>query len=310
MMIQSKYKSSILLAQMTLYLVGALFLFSMLLTSSKPTLMVKLVVLGIVELIALCIWAFRMKAITVMDQGVEVKQTCLPFLKRYYRLAEFDSYIKERKGNIEIFHLMYQRQRVISIPSNLYDNYYELTQALSVIGLKEWGWGVDESRAVESQFKKSGIAGVFIIFLLILLGFACPIAEHFGDGQITHKSWLVLCLFEILFIPFYLYLIHCYKRLTIWRGQLQVRNLLWPWKVEYYALKEFDSALEVITKNQQGEDYKSLWLIREGKLVESIYLSLYVNPDEVEHAIGIVPKQANLSPIKKLKYHLGKPIDI
>ena len=291
-----------------MFLLGPVAMFTPIITANF-TILTKIVVFGIVGLIALCIWAFCLKVITVTDQGVEVKRLCLPFLKRFYRMAEFDSYVIEPHGNVETFHLISQGRRIISIRSNLYDNYIEVAQALSVVGQKEWG--ADASRAVYSKFTKGTIAAPFVAFLFVLIYPAIPVCEYFEHGQITHKSWLILSIGAIVFTPVLMYALHCCKRLTIWHDHLEVRSMLCPWKVGYYALNEFDMALKVITNNGQGmEDTKSLWLIREGKLAISISQSSYVNYDDLEHAIGIEPYQVRMSWFKKIRYYLGKTIDI
>ena len=86
--------------------------------------------------------------------------------------------------------------------------------------------------------------------------------------------------------------------------------MLCPWKTNYYALCDFDYALEVITPSQ-FENEKSLWLIRDNKLTISIPKSIYANYNLLEHAIGIVPSNSvKMTYLQKLKYHLGKTIDI
>lgn len=292
---------------MVLFLVATLSLMTVSI-SSKRGIFVTIVMAGIILLIALFIWAFRLKTITVTDQELEVKHTCLPFLKRYFRLAEFDSYIIEEEENGESLYLLYQGKRAVKLSSKIYENYAELKEALSSIEVKEWG--ADTNRAVDSEFAKSHIFGIVLWFLLSLLVVATPVAEYIVDGQVTMKSYFISLMCGLLFLPVLFYLLFSSKRITIWRGHLEARSLLCPWKVGYYALDDFDYALDVITPTQ-FQDEKSLWLIRDNKLTISIPKSIYANYDVLEHAIGIVPSNSvKMTYLQKLKYHLGKTIDI
>ena len=307
MYITSKFNPKGLWLQLVLFLLASLSLMTFSI-GSKWAIFVTIVVAGIILLIALFIWAFRLKTITVTDHELEVKHTCFPFLKRFYRLAEFDSYIIEEEENGESLYLLYQGKRAVKLSSKIYENYAELKEALSSIEPKEWG--VDTNRAVDSELAKSLIFGIVIWFLLSLLVVALPVAEYIEDGQVTKKSYLISLMCGLLFFPILFYLLSSSKRLTIWRGHLEVRSLLCPWKTDDYTLDDFDYALEVITPSQ-FENEKSLWLIRDNKLAISIPKSVYANYDVLEHAIGIVPSNTiHLSYFKKLRYHLGKTIVI
>jgi hypothetical protein len=307
MFLTSKFNPKGLWLQLVLFLLASLSLMTFSI-GSKWAIFVTIVVAGVLLLIALLIWTFRLKTITVTDHELEVKHTCFPFLKRFYRLAEFDSYIIEEEENGESLYLLYQGKRAVKLSSKIYENYAELKEALSSIEHKEWG--VDTNRAVDSELAKSLIFGIVIWFLLSLLVVALPVAEYIEDGQVTMKSYLISLMCGLLFFPILFYLLSSSKRLTIWRGHLEVRSMLCPWKTNYYALCDFDYALEVITPSQ-FENEKSLWLIHDNKLTISIPKSIYANYDVLEHAIGIVPSNSvKMTYLQKLKYHLGKTIDI
>jgi len=307
MFLTSQFNSKGLWLELVLFLVASLSLMTVSI-SSKRSIFVTIVMAGIILLIALFIWAFRLKTITVTDQELEVKHSCLPFWKRYFRLAEFDSYIIEEEENGESLYLLHQGKRAVKLSSKIYENYAELKEALSSIEVKEWG--ADTNRAVDSEFAKSHIFGIVLWFLLSLLVVATPVAEYIVDGQVTMKSYFISLMCGLLFLPILFYLLFSSKRITIWRGHLEARSLLCPWKVGYYALDDFDYALEVITPTQ-FQDEKSLWLFRDKKLVLSIPQSIYANYDVLEHAIGIVPSNSvKMTYLQKLKYHLGKTIDI
>lgn len=307
MFLASRFNPRGLWLELAIYLLAPLTLVTFSL-GSKWEVFVTLVGAGILLAIAACVWAFQLKTITVMDQELEVKHTCLPFLKRYYRLAEFDSYIIEEKGTDESLCLLHQGKRAVKLSSNIYKNYAELKEVLSVIGHKEWG--TDANRAVDSVFAKSHLFGLSLWFLLSLLIIAIPLTEYIEEGEVTMKSYLLSSLCALVFLPILLYILHTTKRLTIWREHLEAKSLLCPWKVGYYALDDFDFALEVITPTQ-FQDEKSLWLIQDRKLVISINKSYYANFDLLEHAIGIEPYDiVNMNYLQKLRYHLGKTIDI
>lgn len=305
MFITSRFNPKGLRLQLVLFLLAPLTMMTFSLGSTREV-FISLVVAGVLLAIALCVWAFLLKTITVMDQELEVKHTCLPFLKRYYRLAEFDSFIIEEEGIYETFCLLIQGKRAVKLSSKIYENYEELKEALSVVGLKEWG--TDVNRAVDSVFAKSHLAATFFMFLSVMLFVAIPIIEYIEDGQVTIKSYFLLLIGGLMFVPLFLYALSCCKRLTVWRGHLEVRSLLTPWKTDYYSLDDFDFALEVITPSQ-FEKEKSLWLVRDNKLALSIPKNVYANYDVLEHAIGIEPSASiEMNIFKKLTCLLGKNI--
>lgn len=119
----SKFNRKHLRLELILFLLFALSFVSMYVTHSKPSLVAKLVLAGIAFLVALCIWAFCLKKITLVGNELEVKRVCLPFLKRFYRLAEFDSYVVEEQNVDETLHLLSQGRRLVSLSSKTYENY-------------------------------------------------------------------------------------------------------------------------------------------------------------------------------------------
>ena len=306
MFITSHFNPKGLRLQLVLFLTTALALCTPAFGGKKDVI-ITIAVAGVLLAIAACIWAFLLKTITVMDQELEVKHTCLPFLKRYYRLAEFDSFIIEEDGIYETFCLLIQGKRAVKLSSKIYENYEELKEALSVVGLKEWG--TDTNRAVDSVFAKSHLAATFFMFLSVMLFVAIPIIEYIEDGQVTIKSYFLLLIGGLMFVPLFLYALSSSKRLTIWRRHLEVKSLLTPWKTDDYPLDDFDYALEVVTPSQ-FQDEKSLWLVRDNRLALSIPQNVYANYDVLEHAIGIEPSASiRMSYFKKLKYHLGTTIE-
>ena len=305
MLITSRFNPKGLRLQLAIYLTAAFALFAPAFGNRKD-IIITIAVVGVMIAIAACIWAFQLKTITVAGEELEVKHTCFPFLKRYYRLAEFDSYIIEEEGIHETLCLLIQGKRAVKLSSKIYKNYAELKEALSVVGLKEWG--TDANRAVDSVFAKSHLAATVVLFLLVLLFAAIPIIEYFEDGQVTRKSYIPSLIGGLMFVSFFLYALSSSKRLAIWRGHLEARSMLTPWKTDYFALDDFDYALEVITPSHFVEE-KSLWLVRNSRLALNIPQDVYANFDALVHAIGIEPCDTiQMSYFKKLRHHLGKSI--
>lgn len=306
MLITSNFNPKGLRLQLALYMLAPLMLMTFSL-GSRWEVLVSVVGAGVLTAAGLCVWAFRLKTITVAGDELEVKHTCLPFLKRYHRLAEFDAYIIEEEGVNETLCLLIQGKPAVKLSSKIYGNYAELKEVLSVVGQKEWG--TDSSRAVDSKFSWSHIAAVFILFLFVLTAVAIPVAEYFEEGEVTWKSGIPSLASGLVFVPLFLYALSCSKRLTVWRGHLEVRSLLCPWRTDRFALDDFDFSLEVVTPSHFEED-KSLWLVCDNKLAVSIQKNIYANYFELEHALGIEPRDTiQMSYFKKLRYHLGEVIN-
>lgn len=310
MIVTSKFNSRGIKVELMLFLVAA---FAMvggpMMRAHNLGLVTKLIVVSIAEVVALLIWAIRLRVITVVDQGFEVRRVCFPFLKRFYRFAEFDFYVVEQKGEIEHFHLLRQGERTVSFSTRDYENYEDLKSLLSVVGTKEWS--VDYNRAVDSVFKKIPLVMIFFFLILTLFMASFPFIECFFNGHVIVRSHLFPSVIGLLFFSLPLYGLYTSRLITIWRGNIEVRSLLCPWKVRCYSLKDFDYALEVLTPGQYGSDNVSLWLIRDDKLVLNISQDLYANYDVLSHAIGIMPSQTvTFKWLQVLKYGFGKRIQI
>ncbi len=310
MIVTSKFNSRGIKVELMLFLVAA---FAMvggpMMRAHNLGLVTKLIVVSIAEVVALLIWAIRLRVITVVDQGFEVRRVCFPFLKRFYRFAEFDFYVVEQKGEIEHFHLLRQGERTVSFSTRDYENYEDLKSLLSVVGTKEWS--VDYNRAVDSVFKKIPLVMIFFFLILTLFMASFPFIEYFFNGHVIVRSHLFPSVIGLLFFSLPLYGLYTSRLITIWRGNIEVRSLLCPWKVRCYSLKDFDYALEVLTPGQYGSGNVSLWLIRDDKLVLNISQDLYANYDVLSHAIGIMPSQTvTFKWLQVLKYGFGKRIQI
>jgi len=275
---------------------------------SRRGLIITMVIVGIVLAIAAAIWFFQLKVIVVSEQEIEVRRAILPSSKQYYRFAEFDSFLLYQSGKTEYLYLLRQGQRILKLSSDIYENYEELKNALSVIGAETWG--VDSARAVDSVFSKKHLLAVLFLFLFVLVGLAVPVSDYFEIGYVRESSLGIGLVVALFFLVLVMVALYPFKHLTIWRGNLEVKHLLWPFKVKYYSLEDFDFSLEIITKHQHGQD-ESLWLIRNGKLVVDIPQSVYANYDALEHAIGIVPSDTiEMGMIQALPYYFGKTFRI
>ena len=159
---------------------------------------------------------------------------------------------------------------------------------------------------VTSKFDSKGIKYELMLFLV-----SAPIFEYIFDGQVTLRTCCFAYVPGLFFLLLLIYTLYAGRRLTIWRGNIEIRSLLCPWKVRCYALRDFDYALEVFTPGQYGSDEVSLWLIRDNKLVLSISQDVYANYDVLTHAIGIKPSQTvTMQWNQKLRYRFGKTIQI
>lgn len=307
MTLTSKFSRKGLVSDLILYLFTALAMVTIA-SMSRRGLIITMVIVGIVLAIAAAIWFFQLKVIVVSEQEIEVRRAILPSSKQYYRFAEFDSFLLYQSGKTEYLYLLRQGQRILKLSSNIYENYEELKNALSVIGAETWG--MDSARAVDSVFSKKHLLAVLFLFLFVLVGLAVPVSDYFEIGYVRESSLGIGLVVALFFLVLVMVALYPFKHLTIWRGNLEVKHLLWPFKVKYYSLEDFDFSLEIITKHQHGQD-ESLWLIRNGKLVVDIPQSVYANYDALEHAIGIVPSDTiEMGMIQALPYYFGKTFRI
>ena len=307
MTLTSKFSRKGLFFDLILYLLTALTMVTIA-SVSKKELIAIVVLVGIVLAVAFAIWLFRLKVIVISGQEIEVRRVFLPFSKHYYRFAEFDSILLYQSGKTEYLYLLRQGQRILKLSSDIYENYEELKNALSIIGGETWG--VDAARAVDSVFSKKHLLAVSFLFLFVLVGLAVPVSDYFEEGYVRESSLLIGLVVALFFLFVVMAALYPCKHLTIWRGNLEVKRLLWPFKVRYYSLKDFDFSLEIITKHQYGQD-ESLWLIHNGKLAVDIPQSIYANYDALENAIGFVPSETiEMSMIQALPYYFGKTFRI
>ena len=307
MTLTSVFSKKGLISDLILYLLTALAMVTIA-SVSRRGLIVTVVIVGIVLAIAVAVWFFRLKVIVVSEKEIEVRRAILPSFKQYYRFAEFDSFLIYQSGKTEHLCLLRKGQRVLKLSSDIYENYEEIKKALSIIGGETWG--VDAARAVDSVFSKKHLLAVSLLFLFVLVGMAVPVSDYFENGYIRESSLGIGLVVALFFLVLVIVALYPFKYLTIWRGNLEVKHLMWPFKVKYYSLEDFDFSLEIITKHQHVQE-ESLWLIRNGKLAVDIPQSVYSNYDALKHAIGVVPSDTiEMGMIQALPYYFGKTFRI
>ena len=105
-----------------------------------------------------------------------------------------------------------------------------------------------------------------------------------------------------------------YQNITVWRGQVEVRRLLWPFRVKYYLLDDFDGCYDVIIKSdgQMGsKDEELRWLVKNEKVVLEIGEREYRTFEALRNATRIqLLGRLELSYIQAMKYSLGKTIQL
>lgn len=250
------------------------------------------------------------KRITVVADGLEVQNLLLPFWKRFYRFAEFDYAQSEYGKNKEVLRLIKNGERQVCIASNLYLNFEEIKASIAVKDKR--GFSVRDNAEVISEYKKTRLYGISIFMLIfVLIGVATSLS-HLIDGDSLRLGMVILGAIEILlFGGLLLIYLLSYKKIVIWRGQVEVRRLMWPFKVRNYAISDFDGFYYVLEKSngQLGaKDEESLWLVKDDKLAVCVDETMYRNYEELKTAFRAVPCLGRLEfmGFQSLKYHLGK----
>ncbi len=252
------------------------------------------------------------KRIIVVTDGLETQSLLLPFWKHFYRFAEFDYAQSEYGKNREVFRLVKNGERQVSIASYLYLNFEEIKGAIAV--KDRHGFSVRDKAEVVSEYNKLRLYGITIFMLLfVLVGVATSLSDLI-EGNPIRWGVVILGAIEALFFgSLLLVFLLPYKKITVWRGQVEVKRLLWPLKVRYYAISDFDGFYYVLEKSngQLGSrDEESLWLVKDDRLVISVAEPMYRNYEELKTVFQSVRCLGRLEfmGFQSLKYHLGKKI--
>ena len=250
------------------------------------------------------------KRITVVADGLETQNLLLPFWKRFYRFAEFDYAQSEYGKNGEVFRLIKNGERQVSIASNLYLNFEEIKASVAV--KDKSGFSVRDNAEVVSEYKKSRFYGILVSMLFfVFVGIATSLSDLI-DGNPVRRGMVILGAIEVLFFgSILLVFLFPYKKITVWRGQVEVKRMFWPFSVHYYTISDFDGFYYVMKKSngQLGsKDEDSIWLVKNDRLAVSVAEPMYRNYEELKTAFQPVPCLGRLEfmGFQSLKYHLGK----
>lgn len=253
------------------------------------------------------------KRITVVADGLETQNLLLPFWKRFYRFAEFDYAQSEYGKNGEVFRLIKNGERQVSIASNLYLNFEEIKASVAV--KDKSGFSVRDNAEVVSEYKKSRFYGILVSMLFfVFVGIATSLSDLI-DGNPVRRGMVILGAIEVLFFgSILLVFLFPYKKITVWRGQVEVKRMFWPFSVHYYTISDFDGFYYVMKKSngQLGsKDEDSIWLVKNDRLAVSVAEPMYRNYEELKTAFQPVPCLGRLEfmGFQSLKYHLGKKIN-
>ena len=254
-----------------------------------------------------------LKRITVVADGIEVQNLLLHFWKRFYRFAEFDYAQSDYCNNGEVLRLIKNGERLVNIASCQFLNYEEVKRAIAVKDKR--AFSVRDNAEVASEYNKTRLYGItaFLLFL-VLIGVATSLSGPI-DGKPVRPGAVIVGVFVALFFGsvLFIYLLS-YKKITTWRGQVEVKRLLWPLMSRCYAISDFDGFYYVLEKSngQLGaRDEDSLWLVKDNRLAISVDETMYRNYEELKtvfQTVGCLGKLEFMG-LQSLKYHLGKKLN-
>ena len=251
-----------------------------------------------------------LKRITVLSDGLELKSVLLPSWKRFYRFAEFDYSEISHTHQGDVLRLIKDGQRVVSIPSILYQNYDRICQSIAV---KDKGqFQMRDTAEVVSEFSMSRIfvSGGFFGLMALLMALM-PLGWYWSGKDVDSGIILFSLLGALFFGVLFLVVLFPCQRITVWRGQIDVRRLLWPFQVKHYRLADFDGCYYVTVKNDQFslKDEEMRWLVRDGKVVIDMEEDVYRNFEALKNATRTkFLGRLELSSFQAMKYNFGKTI--
>lgn len=310
-MVSSKFNTKNVCATLCLIACGVLALCGASMFNKGSAVPV-LLIWGAFTLLFSFAYLVSLKRITVLTDGVETQNFLLPFWKQFYRFAEFDYAQSDFRRTGEVLRLIKDGKRLMSIDSHIYSNYNEIKEAVSVKDKSHFA--IRDKAEVVSEYAKLnlyGIAALFLFFILIGVG-TC--FTDLMDGKPIRQNIVILGAIEILFFGSILFIhLSQYKKIAVWRGQIEVKPLLWPFKVHYYNLSDFDGFYYVLEKSngQLGSsDEYSLWLMKDRKLTIRVSEKMYKNYEQLKNALPSVNclGQLQFAGFQALKYYLGKKL--
>lgn len=279
-------------------------------TSAILATIIVTVVFSLIGVLGYLCWLRR---ITIFADGIETQRVLLPFWKRFYRFAEFDYSEMQSTRSGNVLRLIKDGRRVVSISSLHYENFEQLCQGIAV---KEKGQFLfrDTAEVVSeyNSFRIYGIGGFFGLMSCLMA--LMPLIQYWGGREVAW-GMILFALLGTLFIGalFVGALFPC-QRITVWRGQISVQRLLWPFRVKHYQLSDFDGCYYVVVKaNGQfgSKDEELRWLTKNGKVMLDIEESVYRNFEELKNATRTnFLGRLELTNVQAMKYGLGKKIQL
>lgn len=275
--------------------------------------MVTLIVTAVISLIGILGYLCWLRRITVLADGIETQSVLLPFRKSYYRFAEFDYSEISHTRNGDVQRLIKDGRRVVSVSSALYQNYEQLKQAIAVKGKEQFQ--IRDNAEVVSEYKRLNLYSAVVFGLLFVLPMVLmPVGQYIEGKDVTLGMMLFSFFGVLLFGGLLLAFLFPYQHITIWRGQIDVRRLLWPFQVRHYRLADFDGCYYVTIKSngQLGsKDEELRWLTKNGKVVLDIEENVYRNFEALKNATRTrFLGRLELTTIQAMKYGLGKKIQL
>jgi hypothetical protein len=248
-----------------------------------------------------------------MSDGIETQSVLLPFWKRFYRFAEFDYSETSYTRSGEVLRLVKDGRRVVSIPSSRYQNFEKLRQAIAVQGKEQFQ--VRDNAEVVSEYKPLNLyiavaTGLFFVLLSLLM----PVSQYMRSGYVSMGMMLFSFFGALLFGGILLAFLYPYHHITVWRGQIDVRRMLWPFQTKHYQQADFDGCyyVTIVSNGQLGsKDEEQRWLTKNGKVVLDIEESIYRNYEALKDATRTnFLGRLKLSSIQAMKYSFGKKIQL
>lgn len=267
---------------------------------------------GALTLLFSFVYLVSLKRITVLTDGLETQNFLLPFWKQFYRFAEFDYAQSDYRRTGEVLRLIKDGKRLVSIDSHIYSNYDEIKEA--VLMKDKSHFAIRDKAEVVSEYAKLNLYGITVMFLLFILTGVGTCFADLMDGKPIRQNIVILGVIEILFFGSILFIhLSQYKKIVVWRGQIEVKPLLWSFKVRYYNLSDFDGFYYVLEKSngQLGSsDECSLWLMKDRKLTVRVSEKIYKNYEQLKNALPSVNclGQLQFAGFQALKYYLGKKL--
>lgn len=275
-------------------------------SSTLVPLSLTMIALGTLFCLGYLCWLRR---ITVYPDGIETRSVLLPFWRRFYFFTEFDYLETSRMREGEVLRLIRGGRRVMSIASAVYSNYEQLCEAIRVKQKEKFR--ARDNEEIVSEFRMPYIYGAWGFMLMALL---FPLGCIMGGGEMTLGK-VLFSLFGILFFGgITLTYLYSFKHITVWRGQMEVSSLLWPFRTRYYQMSDFDGCYYItITNDGQlgAQTEEARWLVKNGKVRLNIEERKYKNYEALKYATQTnYLGKLEMTAFQAMKYEFGKTLKL